>query len=191
MPEESFGKIILLNGASSAGKSTLARGIQARAEMPFLQFSLDFFMFQTEVLPRRRDSSGPFSWQAMRPKLFSGYFNCLPALARAGNNLVIDYIVETQAQLEALTRQLRGLDVFFVGVHCSVEELERRERQRGDRRIGDARRDLETVHSFSVYDFEVDSSLESERNAERILEAWQVRERPSVFEALGQTLSTA
>jgi chloramphenicol 3-O phosphotransferase len=191
MPEDSFGKIILLNGASSAGKSTLARAIQTGAELPFLQFSLDFFMFQTEVLPRRRDSSGPFSWQAMRPKLFAGYFNCLPALARAGNNLVIDYIVETQAQFEELTRQLWGLDVFFVGVHCSLEELERRERRRGDRWIGDARRDLETVHSFSAYDFEVDSSLEPEHNAQRILEAWRVRERPSVFETLAQTSSTA
>jgi chloramphenicol 3-O phosphotransferase len=181
---EPTGKIILLNGASSAGKSTLCRALQAQLEQPFLQFSLDFFMFQSEVLPKRRDSSGAFSWAVMRPKLFEGYFNCLSALARSGNNLVLDYIVEEKPQLERLVTLLEGLDVFFVGVHCPLPELERRERERGDRRIGDARRDLETVHTFSGYDFEVDSSRDVEANASAIIAAWTARGTPSVFEQL-------
>ena len=178
------GKIILLNGASGAGKSTLCQAIQAQIDEPFLQFSLDFLMFSTAVLPKRRDPSGPFTWAAMRPKLFQGYFNCLPALANAGNNLVLDYVLENKTQLEQLVQALKGLDVFFIGVHCPLVELERREQARKDRRIGDARRDFEIVHSFGSYDFEVDSTRPAETNANAIIAAWHQRTRPSVFNLL-------
>jgi chloramphenicol 3-O phosphotransferase len=176
------GKLILLNGPSSAGKSTLCAAIQAAAPVPFVQFSLDFFLFKTDFLPKRRDAGAAFSWPAMRPQVFAGFINCLPALLTAGNNLVVEFIIETGEQYRALTQSLHGLDVFLVGLHCPPEELERRERERGDRRIGDALRDLETVHSFTRYDFEVDSSLSASDNAERIVRAWQVRTRPGVMD---------
>ena len=81
MDTDTPGKIILLNGASSAGKSTLCRAIQAQMPVPVLQFSLDFFMFGHQVLPARLDPEGPFAWKTMRPKLFGGYFGCITALA--------------------------------------------------------------------------------------------------------------
>ncbi len=170
--------MILLNGVSSAGKSTLCRAIQAQIDEPFLQFSLDFFMFGHDVLPKRRDEGGPFAWNSMRPKLFGGYFGCLSALAAAGNNLVVDYIIETSGQFRQLSDALHTFDVFLVGVHCPLPELERREQQRGDRGQGDARRDFETVHTFTPYDFEVDSTLPENENAATIIAAWAVRTRP-------------
>jgi len=178
------GKIILLNGASSAGKSTLCRAIQARIDEPFLQFSLDFFMFGNNVLPSRRDDTGAFSWAELKPKLFDGYFHCLSALARAGNNLVVDYIIETRTQLDALVHCIGHLDVFLVGVHCPLPELERREQLRGDRGAGDARRDLETVHTFSAYDLDVDSSGPADTVAGQIIAAWKERQHPGVFKKL-------
>ncbi|ULH14147.1 chloramphenicol phosphotransferase CPT family protein (plasmid) [Deinococcus sp. KNUC1210] len=184
MTNQRPGCIILLNGASSAGKSTLCRALQAQIDEPFLQYSLDFFMFGHEVLPQRRHEGGAFAWQALRPKVFEGFFACLPALAGAGNNLVVDFIVETPQQLRRLVHHLALFDVYYVGVHCPLPELERRERQRGDRGIGDARRDLETVHSFSSYDFEIDSSRAPDLAAARIIAAWKVRTSPGVFAAL-------
>lgn len=138
-------------------------------------------MFRDGVTPKRRELEGPFSWAEMRPKLFEGYYNCLPALLNTGNNLVLDYIIESSGQWQALVQRLHPFDVFFVGVHCALPELERRERMRGDRRIGDARRDLETVHTFTPYDLEVDSMDSPERNAKRIIEAWHVRTSSGVF----------
>ncbi|PYE53153.1 phosphotransferase-like protein [Deinococcus yavapaiensis] len=185
------GKIILLNGASSAGKSTLARALQAHLDEPFLQFSPDFLLFHEAVLPRRHDLGGPFSWHAMRPKFFEGYLNCLPALASAGNNLVTDFVLETREQWFGLVKRLAAFDVFFVGVHVALEELERRERQRGDRRLGDARRDFEIVHSFGRYDFEVDSSHPPEENARRIIDAWRARSSVGVFARAAREIESA
>jgi chloramphenicol 3-O phosphotransferase len=179
MPIIEAGKIIFLNGPSSAGKSTLCQAIQAQIDEPFLQFSLDFFFFNSPVLPKQQLKSGAFSWAEIRPRVFEGFFNCLPALALAGNNLVLDYIIETQTQWDAVRQRLEGFDVFLIGVHCPLPELERREQLRGDRRIGDARRDLETVHTFTKYDFEIDSSEPAAENATRIIAAWKSRTRPS------------
>ncbi|RYX86152.1 chloramphenicol phosphotransferase [bacterium] len=188
MPNSSPGKIILLNGASSAGKSTLCQSLQTHLDEPFLQFSLDFFMFGGKVLPPRRERSGPFAWSNIRPHLFEGYYNCLPALATAGNNLVIDYIIETQQQLHSLVQKLEAYDVFFVGVRCPLPELERREQLRGDRGTGDAKRDYETVHTFSSYDMEIDSTREPDYNAHQIIAAWKARKRPSVFDIMAKAL---
>jgi chloramphenicol 3-O phosphotransferase len=181
------GKIILLNGPSSAGKSTLCQAIQTQMDEPFLQFSLDFFFFNSPVLPKQQLKDGTFDWVEIRPRVFEGFFNCLPALAIAGNNLLIEYIIETQAQWDALRQKLEGFDVFLIGVHCPLPELERREQLRGDRRVGDARRDLATVHTFTKYDFEIDSSESADENAMRIIAAWKSRTTPSVLDALNAT----
>ena len=177
-------KIILINGASSAGKSTLAKAFQARVDEPFLRFSLDLLMFGGEVLPARRDPAGPFSWGSMRPTLFEGYYRSLAALASAGNNVVVDYIIETQGHLDRLVCLLAPFDVFYVGLHCPLLELERREIQRGDRGIGDARRDHELVHYFGPYDVDLDALLQAEVNSAFLITAWKARRAPSVFASI-------
>ena len=55
---------------------------------------------------------------------------------------------------------LLPFDVFLVGVHCSLAEIDRRERERGDRRIGEGREHVEVdrIHEFGPYDFEVDTT---------------------------------
>ncbi len=175
----------MLNGASSAGKSTLCRALQSALTEPFLYFALDLLLFSKDVVPRRPDPAGAFAWAEQRPRLFDGYHRCVAAMAAAGNNLLVDYVLEEQANLDDLKRFLRPYDVFFVGVHCPLPELERRERERGDRRLGDARSDFERVHRFGDYDFEVDSLLTPESNAARMISAWQGRRRPGVFGTAG------
>ena len=134
------GRIILVNGASSSGKSTLSQALQAMLDEPFWHYSIDHF--RTGVLPWSRIAQGNFAWPALRPAYFDGFHRCLPALAGAGNDLIVDHIIETKAWLADLLRLLAPIDVYFVGLHCPLPELERRERERGDRRIGEARTGL-------------------------------------------------
>src|SRR5882757_8544933 len=129
------GKIIFINGASSSGKSTLSAALQAKLEEPFWHFSIDHLR-EARVLPMQRIRSGDFLWPALRPAFFEGFHRCLPALAGAGNNLIVEHIVETEVWMQRLVQILEQFDVFFVGVHCPLPELERRETARGDRRIG-------------------------------------------------------
>lgn len=177
------GQMILLNGASSSGKSSLARAVQAKIDRPFWHISIDHLR-DSGVLPSARIKSGEFSWRAMREPFFIGFEQSLLAYLRAGNSLIVEHIMESEAWLHRLVGMLAGQDVFFVGVHCPLEELERRELARGDRPIGDARRDFFRIHEYCLYDFEVDSLIEPEQNAVALIAAWQARGRPSAFERL-------
>ncbi len=84
--------LILLNGPSSAGKTTLCKAIREQIPAPFLHYSLDFFMFDADVLPKRRDPSLGITWPQMRPQVIEGFYQSVKALLQAGNNLVTDLI---------------------------------------------------------------------------------------------------
>ena len=153
---DAAGRIILLNGASSSGKSTLARGLQDALETPFLHLSSDQLV-DGGAVPERDD----LDWAgSMRPRFFEGFHRCIPAMAPAGNDLVVDHIIEYAEWRERLRELLDGLDVFLVGVHCDPGELDRRERRRGDRFGGEGRAHVEEnrIHELGPYDLEVDTT---------------------------------
>ena len=178
------GKIILVNGPSSAGKSSLARRLQSVIPAPFWHYSIDHLR-AGKIPPFERVENGEFRWQELRPQFFEGFHRSLPAFAEGGNNLIVEYIVETREWLERLLDLLNGLDVFFVGLHCALPELERREAARGDRRIGEARTDFATTHRLCCYDLELDStSTPVDAMVETLLNAWANRKAPGAFERM-------
>lgn len=74
--------------------------------------------------------------------------------------------------------------VFFVGVHCSEDELVRRELQRGDRIVGQAKKQLQFVHQQSEeYEIEVDTSSEQlEHIASTIVNRLEYTKHPIAWE---------
>jgi chloramphenicol 3-O phosphotransferase len=184
-------KIFLLNGASSSGKSTLGRALHKKMGTPFLYFSSDQLV-QAEVLPDLTGHPGEsqWEWENIRPRFFDGFHRCIKALADAGNDLIVEHVIERRTWFEDCVSLLSRFDTFYVGVHCPLEELERRERLRGDRAIGEGRSHLrDGIHTWGPYDFEVDtSSLDPERNAELVLSAFHARQEAGVFKKLAGTI---
>lgn len=174
------GKIIFLHGASSSGKSTIARALQAKIELPFWHISIDHLR-DAGVLPSTRIDSGEFRWSDMRAQFFDGFHRSLAAYAGAGNNLIVEHILDTKGWLEDLQVLLKPYDVFFVGIHCSLDTLVQREEARGDRPIGSATQDFHNIHQGMRYDFELDSEDGLEGNLDRLLSAWRDRSPLSVF----------
>jgi chloramphenicol 3-O phosphotransferase len=186
-PGRPAGKIIFLHGPSSSGKSTLARAVQSAIEGPFWHISIDHLR-DSGVLPRARFRSGEFDWAQNRQAFFDGFHHSLAAYARAGNNLILEHILERDDWLDELAELFAPFDVFFVGVFCPLEELNRREHDRGDRPAGSAAQDFERIHRGKTYDLALDGTKAVEQNVETLLIAWRARHSPLAFEQVRERL---
>jgi chloramphenicol 3-O phosphotransferase len=174
------GKMIFLHGASSSGKSTIARELQDRIDEPFWHISIDHLR-DSGVLPSVRFRRGDFDWATARGPFFDGYHRSLAAYLESGNNLILEHILETTDWQRELAALFARFDLFFVAVHCSLEELNRRELARGDRPAGSAAQDFETIHRGVHYDLELDTEDGAGGHAARVIAAWKSRRGPSRF----------
>lgn len=173
-------QIIFLHGASSSGKSTIARALQQKIEKPFWHVSIDHLR-DAGVLPVSRYRCGEFDWQEDRAAIFNGFHNSLAGYANAGNNLIIEHILDTLGWAADLQDLLRPHDVLFVAVQCPVPVLIEREHARRDRSPGSAERDQAVIHLGRRYDLEINSVDGVDHNVEAILQMWRSDERRSEF----------
>jgi len=149
--------VVYLNGVSSAGKSTLARALVGLMKEPYCLVSMDQF----EGMAARRFPL-PGADQFYDDCLVPLIHHAAASFARARLGVVLDVVVTKGEWLRDAARSLDGHRVFLIGVRCDVDELRRRERERGNRRIGVAERQLAYVHKaveeLCGYDFEVDTT---------------------------------
>jgi chloramphenicol 3-O phosphotransferase len=162
-------RIIVLNGDSSAGKSSIARALQAITIEPFLHVSIDSFLDMMPpsfsegpdglVFEPRMENGKPVCAIVVGPlaeRTLGGVRCAMAAMADAGNNLIIeDAMMDGDAADYA--RALSAHRVSWVGVFAPLDMLEERERRRGDRDIGLARWLFDRVHRGVRYDLEVDA----------------------------------
>lgn len=169
-------RIIVLNGTSSAGRSSVARAMQAFAPDVFLNFSIDSVLYALPEHILAKIMRGEPAPEIDYRSLVTGYYGCIRELAEAGNSLISDNAATTRWQTALLLDAVKEHDVTLVKVHCSVETAEAREAQRGDRRPGLARSQFENVHRWLDYDVAVDTELATpDANARIILEAAETK----------------
>jgi chloramphenicol 3-O phosphotransferase len=162
------GRIILLNGTGSSGKTTLSQALRLKLEPQFHYYSSD------QLADEGFRPIDPEVRFACRPIFFDGFHISISAFAKAGIDLLVEHIIEEQSWADTLKKLLSPFDVFWVGVHAPIAEIERRELLRGDRRVGEAFYHLKT-HSFCKYDVEVDTTRPIDENVDTIVDAWRNR----------------
>jgi chloramphenicol 3-O phosphotransferase len=165
-------RIILLNGTSSAGKSTLARALRPLLPVTFCYYASDQLADQgfRPVEPDAR-------WEG-RNAFFDGFHRSIAAFAAAGLDLLVEHIFEQAEWVTELDALLQPYDLFKVGVHAPVRVLEAREQARGDRTPGEAREHL-TTHDYCTYNLEVETTEAPMIVAERVIRAWKDRHTAS------------
>ena len=175
-------KVIILNGVGSVGKSTTARAVQTLSAVLFLHVSMDAFIemlpvelldhpdgyrFATTVedgLPSVRIHTDPAAARAMR-----GMRRAIAALAAEGNHLLVDDVMLGEGEARDYRDLLGEFDLSFVGLFASLDVLERRERERGDRQLGLARWQFDRVHRDLSDDLTVDTGVSSRSECAAII----------------------
>lgn len=170
------GKIILLNGTSSAGKTSIVAALQQLLSEPYLNAGLDKFVGM--LPPRYLDLDAPL-WQdvfvqtaaqangrltphihpgPIGSQIVSGMHHTIAALARNGNNIIADHSLYEPHWLAECVHLFSEFSTLFVGILCPLEVAEAREQARQDRMMGSARAMYPFVHAHGLYDLEVDTS---------------------------------
>lgn len=184
------GRIILLNGSSSAGKTTLARSLQALRREPWFHLALD--QFRDGMPPAYRGLNSPpgtpgeaglnvvpvdrdgervteVRFGAVGRRMLAGMHRAIAAFAAAGNDTIVDDLMIDPGTLDDYLDALAGHEVLFVGVRASMEVVNSREAQRPGRFPGTATSHFDAVHAHGIYDLEVDTAHASPRDCARLI----------------------
>lgn len=169
--------VIVLNGASSSGKSTIASLLQSTLPGNYLHIGIDSFI---AMMPARSNSLGVpdlkvdgFYWQTQTNntlKIQSGvygelvndaYQKTVKHLLESGLRVIVDDVMNGGVEQKAWFDVLSAHKSMYVGVTCSDEELIRRESLREDRINGSAVEQARRVHEGVSYDLCVSTSEKS------------------------------
>lgn len=171
------GTIIVLNGASCSGKSSIQKAFQEISEKPFLKMGIDSLF--VACIPEKyilgtvphastimkskisQDEHGPLFFLTVGKqgrKIITGMHNAIVDYARAGNNVIVDYIMYDKEWMKEFKAIVKDLPVYWVGVYSSLNELEKREKARSTSPEGHARTHYESVHDGCEYDLQINST---------------------------------
>lgn len=142
--------IIVLNGVSSSGKSTLAKEL-TKLLPDFFAFSVDDYDLVIEKMEDRENE------RLIPIETEHFYYKNAAMFSDRGVNVILDQILHDPITEENFYETLKSYPILLVGVHCPAQELKRREESRGDRSIGQAVSQLSYVHKQEVYDIEVNT----------------------------------
>jgi chloramphenicol 3-O phosphotransferase len=160
-------EVIVLNGGSSSGKSSIATCLQEQLEGTWLTMGVDDLIRAISHGPTDATAGGSLHFSSDGSigvgeafhQAASAWYQGVGAIARAGAAVIVDEVFldggRSQARLEAA---LNGLSVVWVGVHCDPGVAETREIQRADRIRGQARDQAVRVHKDVRYDLVVDTT---------------------------------
>jgi chloramphenicol 3-O phosphotransferase len=157
--------VIVLNGGSSSGKSTIARCLQGILPRPWLSFGVDDLVaaipqegIEDGSLLRIKDDGqvevGP-GWRDLEEAWYCG----IAAIAANRSGVILGEVFLEGARNQDRLRAIFGnLKVLWVGVKCDSRVAAAREVSRPDRVAGMAESQAVIVHEGVVYDVVVDTS---------------------------------
>jgi chloramphenicol 3-O phosphotransferase len=164
-------RIIVLNGGSSSGKTTIACELQAILTPPWMRVGVDELI--DALPPSLIDSASGIDFGPQGEvtvgedfrEIEAAWIAGIAAMARAGARIIVeDVFLGGRRSQERIRELLEDVEVLWAGVRCPAAIAAERERGRGDRALGMAASQAEAVHDGVGYDIEVDSSLASSRD---------------------------
>ncbi len=145
-------RIILLNGSSSSGKSTLAKVLQTviedkRNERYDIVSIDDFLKMTTEDVIYEDDV------YEISDALCESVLQAL----EESQGVIIDHVITSERIFNRLTERLNCYHLWLVHVTCPLEIIRKREQERKDRCLGSAEASYTYLFPKEGYDLTVDT----------------------------------
>lgn len=151
--------IVLLNGPSSAGKSTIAREIKNLLDSS--GYGSDIVSIDDHMLIAKDEEI----WE-------DDVFEAVPSMCQAirksldaGRIVIADHVITSERIFRAMMDAAEGKVIKLVLVYCDPELLMKRESARGDRFIGSAEASYKYLFPKDGYDMTIDSGNETAKDA--------------------------
>ncbi len=213
-PQNSEGIVIILNGPSASGKSSIQNEIQKQASTLYLKVGIDTFFDallptpdlssfeKTKELQQytpdgifirgiqlKSDAEGhqivPLEIGPAGDKVIAGMHRAIAAYAQKGNNEIVDYILYKPQWLPDLVEALKSTKVYLIGIKAPLSVLEEREKKRGTSPVGHARSHYHQVHQGMIYDLVLDvSQLTPAESARKILDFIKTYPHPDAMQRI-------
>lgn len=177
----SRGRLVLLNGPSSAGKTTLSQAVAARLPTPWLLLPIDLFH---QIRTRPDADLTPRQWNDVFRRTRAAYHRALAGAVASGCDVLGDHALSEPWRLDDLLRVTEGLDVLLVHVTCSPAELRRREKARGDRDPKTAVTQQRQVFQHGDCDLTVDTTYGPDEPTAALLELIRTPPASRAFDRL-------
>ncbi|WP_346917505.1 AAA family ATPase [Clostridium sp.] len=144
--------VILLNGPSSSGKSTLSIALQKALEYEtrekygiisidnFLDMTIDEGIYEDDVFE-------------ISPKLCKSAVD----MVSSQKNIIIDHVITSKRIFKQLIKALEFCDIYLISVTCPLQELIRREQQRKNRCLSSAEASFQYLFPQKTYDLTIDT----------------------------------
>ena len=166
-------RMILLNGPSSAGKSTIAEELRKklllRGTEPVI-ISIDDYM---------KVSTDEEIWEDDVFEIVPDMCRDIRAALERGEWVIVDHVITSARIYEAHLAAAAGFSTVTVLVTCSLETLRKREKERGNRFEGSAEASLRYLYPREGYDLRIDNDdADPAASAEKILQRTDAAARP-------------
>ncbi|WP_433545167.1 chloramphenicol phosphotransferase CPT [Streptomyces sp. CA-294286] len=170
-------QMIVLNGGSSSGKSSIVRCLQEVLPGSWLSLGVDTFVDALPASLREGDAGigfapdGTVAVGAEFRRLEEAWIAGVVAMARAGAPVVVDEVFLGGGASQARWLKAIGddVEVLWVGVRCAAPVAAAREAGRGGRTAGMAAGQAEPVHEGVRYDVEVDTAHSGAMECARLI----------------------
>jgi len=149
-------RIILLNGPSSSGKSSLARALRSLfKEQKHLSYQIvsidDFMKLRTDEKIYEDDVF----------EISSDMCDKVLEYLKTNDGVIIDHVITSERIYKQLLDRTHGYEMLKVHVTCPLNELLKRENDRGNRCVGSAEASYQYLYPKDGYDVGIDTSKHS------------------------------
>lgn len=170
--------VVVLNGGSSSGKSSLARCLQDQLASTWMALGVDDLIRalpggdrpvgEQSTIRFSDDGTVDANQEFRRAEL--AWYRGLAAIARCGIGLIVEEVfLSGSTSQRRLADALSDLPVLWVGVRCDADIAATREANRADRVIGMAHQQAEHVHDGVHYDLVVDTTATDAAHCARLI----------------------